>query len=326
MRILVETGSHKTEEVKQEQAIPQEVQEAMFNPVASSGDVSVIDMLGRISNAKYKKPVEVLLLREIFSGVKKIVFYSKSQNDKVQKIADWLNTNYVEVFKVVYSYGVLPLNFSINNNVMSITLIKKPTIRITDENLKCTNASIAIFTDEMQLVGVSLKTLLRSLINDITEIIARDSQINKNLGLLGIVSRGGTGGNGVLMDGDMEKIEERLNSRGEDFFGLITSESDLRFLKIDLPIAQLQLAEKLQQKLQLACAVIGVPYILLNTGGNMTYENQTEARVKFYETTIKAFAEIMLEAGRKLIKSSPEMVISNDLDYTIEQQTIKTTA
>ena len=34
----------------------------------------------------------------------------------------------------------------------------------------------------------------------------------------------------------------------------------------------------------------------------------------------------MLEAGRKLIKSMPEMVISNDLDYTIEQQTIKTTA
>ena len=326
MRILVETGSHKTPEVQQAQTIPQEVQEAMFNPVASSGGVSVIDMLGRISNAKYKKPVEVLLLREIFSGVKKIVFYSKSQNDKVQKIADWLNTNYVEVFKVVYSYGVLPLNFSINNNVMSITLIKKPTIRITDENLKCTNASVAIFTDEMQLVGVSLKTLLRSLINDITEIIARDSQINKNLGLLGIVSRGGTGGNGVLMDGDMEKIEERLNSRGEDFFGLITSESDLRFLKIDLPIAQLQLAEKLQQKLQLACAVCGVPYILLNTGGNMTYENQTEARVKFYETTIKAFAEIMLEAGRKLVKSTPEMVPSNDLDYTIEQQTIKTTA
>ena len=184
MRILVETGNHKTEEVKQEQAIPQEVQEAMFNPVASSGDVSVIDMLGRISNAKYKKPVEVLLLREIFSGVKKIVFYSKSQNDKVQHIADWLNTNYVEIFKVVYSYGVLPLNFSINNNVISITLIKKPTIRITDENLKCTNASVAIFTDEMQLVGVSLKTLLRSLINDITEIIARDSQINKNFTIL----------------------------------------------------------------------------------------------------------------------------------------------
>ena len=326
MRILVETGSHKTEEVKQEQIVPQDVQEAMFNPVASSGDVSIVDMLGRISNAKYKKPVEVLFLREIFSGIKKIVFYSKTQNAKVQQIADWLNTNYVEIFKVVYSYGVLPLNFSISNNVMSITLIKKPTIRVTDDALKCTNASVAIFTDEMQLVGVSLKTLLRTLINDITEIIARDSQINKNLGLLGIVSRGGTGGNGVLMQGDLEKIEERLNSRGEDFFGLITSESDLRFLKIDLPIAQLQLAEKLQQKLQLACAVCGVPYILLNTGGNMTYENQAEARVKFYETTIKAFAEIMLEAGRKLVKSMPEMKPSTDLDYTIEQQTIKTTA
>ena len=324
MRILVETGSHKTEEVKQEQAIPQDVQEAMFNPVASSGDVSVIDMIGRISNAKYKKPVEVLLLREIFSGVKKIVFHSKSQNEKVQQIADWLNTNYVEVFKVVYSYGVLPLNFNIKNEVMSITLIKKPTIRITDENLKCTNASVAIFTDEMQLVGVSLKTLLRSLINDITEIIARDSQINKNLGLLGIVSRGGTNGTGVILPGDLEKIEKKLNSRGEDFFGLITSESDLRFLKIDLPIEQLQLAEKLQQKLQLACAVIGVPYILLNTGGNMTYENQTEARVKFYETTVKAFAEIMLEAGRKLVRNLPDLVYSTDLDYTIEQQTIKT--
>ena len=326
MRILLETGSHNTEEVQQAQNVPQDVQDAMFNPVASSGDVSIIDMLGRISNAKYKKAVEVLLLREIFSGIKKIVFFSKIENPKVQQIAEWLNTNYVDIFKVVYSYGVLPLNFRIKNEVISITLIKRPSVRINDDNLKCSNASVAIFTDEMQLVGISLKTLLRSLINDITEIIARDSQINKNLGLLGIVSRGGTGGNGVLMNGDMEKIEQRLNSRGEDFFGLITSESDLRFLKIDLPIAQLQLAEKLQQKLQLACAVCGVPYILLNTGGNMTYENQTEARVKFYETTIKAFAEIMLEAGRKIIKSMPEMVYSTDLDYNIEQQTIKTTA
>lgn len=326
MRILLETGSHNTQEEQKEPTAPQDVQDAMFNPVASSGDVSIIDMLGRISNAKYKKAVEMLLLREIFSGIKKIVFFSKTENQKVQQIAEWLNTNYVDIFKVIYSYGVLPLNFSIKNEVMFIALIKKPAVRVIDDTLKCSNASVAIFADEMQLVGVPLKTLLRSLINDITEIIARDSQINKNLGLLGIVSRGGTGGNGVLMEGDMEKIEQRLNSRGEDFFGLITSESDLRFLKIELPIAQLQLSEKLQQKLQLACAVCGVPYILLNTGGNMTYENQTEARVKFYETTIKAFAEIMLEAGRKLIKSMPEMVRSTDLDYNIEQQTIKTTA
>jgi len=324
MRILVETGSHKTEEAPQQQPIPQEVEEALFNaPVASSGEVSIVDVLGRISNAKYKKSVEVLLLREIFSGIKKIVFASKTNNPKVQQIAEWLNTNYVDIFKVIYSYGVLPINFTKRQEVMDITLVKRPTVRIKDDELKC-NAHVAIFTDEMQLVGVSLKTLLRALVNDITEIIARDSQINKNLGLLGIVSRGGTNGTGVILPGDLEKIEKKLNSRGEDFFGLITSESDLRFLKIELPIAQLQLAEKLQQKLQLACAVIGVPYILLNTGGNMTYENQTEARVKFYETTVKAFAEIMLEAGRKLVKNLPDLVPSTDLDYTIEQQTIKT--
>ena len=58
----------------------------------------------------------------------------------------------------------------------------------------------------------------------------------------------------------------------------------------------------------------------------MTYENQAEARARFYDTTIKAIAETMLEVGRELIRKDNKLLIpSEDLDYRIEgEQNIET--
>ena len=71
----------------------------------------------------------------------------------------------------------------------------------------------------------------------------------------------------------------------------------------------------------MACNIVGVPYILINSGGNVTYENQAEARARFYDTTIKAFGETMLELGRELIRKDKKLLTpSEDLDFKIENE------
>ena len=53
----------------------------------------------------------------------------------------------------------------------------------------------------------------------------------------------------------------------------------------------------------------------------MTYENQAEARARFYDTTIKSFGETMLELGRELIRKNEKLIIpSEDLDFKIENE------
>ena len=112
-----------------------------------------------------------------------------------------------------------------------------------------------------------------------------------------------------------------MNSRGTDFFGILASNQGLRYLKIDLPLQSLDLAGRVESKIKLACNIAGVPYILINSGGNVTYENQAEARARFYDTTIKAFGETMLELGRELIRKNKNLLIpSEDLDFKIENE------
>lgn len=281
-------------------------------------ELSVLDFLGKISGRRYRSSIELLFMREILSGIKKVVFYSKSQNQEIEKIASFFNVNYKAAFISIYEYGVLAVDKKNND----IVIDKKPRIQRKDDELILKNL-VYVLADEMALTGYSLKSLLKSYIDDISEILQRDAQVSKNLGLLGIVCKERQEN---VSNTEIQKVEQKLNSRGSDFFGILASNQGLRYLKIDLPLQSLDLAGRIESKVKLACNIAGVPYILINSGGNVTYENQAEARARFYDTTIKAFAETELEVGREFIRKDNKLLIpSEDLDYRIEgEQNIET--
>ena len=284
----------------------------------SLSELSVLDFIGKVSGRRYHSSIELLFMREILSGIKKVVFYSKSQNQEVEKIASFFNVNYKDAFISIYEYGVLAVDKKNND----IVIDKKPRIQRKDDELILRNL-VYVLADEMALTGYSLKSLLKSYIDDISEILQRDAQVSKNLGLLGIVCKERQEN---VSNTEIQKVEQKLNSRGSDFFGILASNQGLRYLKIDLPLQSLDLAGRVESKIKLACNIAGVPYILINSGGNVTYENQAEARARFYDTTIKAIAETMLEAGRELIRKDNKLLIpSEDLSYKIEgEQNIET--
>ena len=280
---------------------------------SSLSELSVLDFLGKVSGRRYHSSIELLFMREILSGIKKIVFFSKSKNPEVERIASYLNINYKKAFLSIYEYGVLAVDMKNNE----IVIDRKPRIQRKDDDLILKNFAY-ILADEMVLTGYSLKSLLKAYIDDIAEILQRDAQVSKNLGLLGIVCKERQEN---VSNTEIQKVEKKLNSRGTDFFGILASNQGLRYLKIDLPLQSLDLAGRVESKIKLACNIAGVPYILINSGGNVTYENQAEARAKFYDTTIKAFGETMLELGRELIRKNKKLIIpSEDLDFKIENE------
>ena len=279
----------------------------------SLSELSVLDFLGKVSGRRYHSSIELLFMREILSGIKKIVFFSKSNNPEVERIASYLNINYKKAFLSIYEYGVLAVD--IKNN--EIVIDRKPRVQRKEDDFILKNFAY-VLADELVLTGYSLKSLLKAYIDDIAEILQRDAQVSKNLGLLGIVCKERQEN---VSNTEIRKVEQKLNSRGTDFFGILASNQGLRYLKIDLPLQSLDLAGRVESKIKLACNIAGVPYILINSGGNVTYENQAEARARFYDTTIKAIGETMLELGRELIRKDKNLLIpSEDLDYKIENE------
>lgn len=281
--------------------------------ISSSSDLrelGLVDFLGRVRTGNYVKSIEYLFIREIVNGLKKSVFVSMSKDRDVQNIADFLNVNYLKMFKSVYEYGAVAVKI-VNNEIV---LIPKPQILKNDTVMTIKAHSYRI-SEEMELIGTPMKNLLKSYINDIAECLFRDAQVSKNLGLLGIICKERAEN---MASGEIERVEKKLNSRNDDFFGLIASNQALRYLKIDLPLDKLDLAGRVISKIRLACSIVGVPYILIDSG-SVTYENQAEAYSRFYDSTIKGYAEIFLELGREIIRKNKKLMISSeDLTYIIE--------
>ena len=92
---------------------------------SSLSELSVLDFLGKVSGRRYHASIELLFMREILSGIKKVVFYSKSKNQEIEKIASFFNVNYKDAFISIYEYGVLAIDKKNND----IVIDKKPRIQ-----------------------------------------------------------------------------------------------------------------------------------------------------------------------------------------------------
>ena len=136
---------------------------------SSLSELSVLDFLGKVSGRRYHSSIELLFMREILSGIKKIVFFSKSENPEVERIVSFLNIHYKQAFLSIYEYGVLAVDMKNNELVID----RKPRVQRKDDDFILKNFAY-ILSDELLLTGYSLKSLLKSYIDDISEILQRE--------------------------------------------------------------------------------------------------------------------------------------------------------
>lgn len=115
-----------------------------------------------------------------------------------------------------------------------------------------------------------------------------------------------------------EQLSEAMTKTygwGADQLKYFLSQQELKVDKIDLQIKDLELRDNLLATFTALLNYFEIPVDLVI--GNSTYDNVREAKVFFYENTIKKYAENFLKLGRNLLTASNEFIPQNTITYRL---------
>lgn len=183
-------------------------------------------------------------------------------------------------------------------------------------SIELNDGEIIVFSECFQSTGHSDAWFLRDKLRFLDAINSSDYNLIENYGAMGIVSPQNDG-SVTGAEFDAEEISA-LQENYKKHYGITLGKWQLMFVprptsytKIDLPIAQLQLAEKRKYAISAVFSALGVPKELGVYFDNSTYENRKQAELDFYNGTIKKWAEVLLSVAEEMYA----YLMSSHMDY-----------
>lgn len=273
---------------------------------------------------KGDKPLGLIMysaiMNVIWKGISNISWENCGKNlFTVDKIVEFLDSNASILINQYIEYGficVLYDNKDKKYRIPNYNSIDGKGELVFDKNGRIVNKNAVVYySPQYQKNRTSLYQVALPVISEINHIAGSDSFLTETLGCLGLLT-------GQEISKNAEQRKEFMKSLrtnygiGEDKYQFILSDRDLHYQKIDPPVKDLQLIEKAKDFYKMLANLFGVPLPLL-LDDQSTYNNVREARIFFYENTIRYYAEIMLKVGKNLITASNEFIPQNSLTYRL---------
>lgn len=256
-----------------------------------------------------------MVLDTLYSGISNVSFLTQGKNrdNYVAKgIADFVDRNanllinnmlyngYIAVhYDKDYNYTILSMNDVKKDQFGSV--INRDTV-VVYSPLYQTSRKTAMMTIKPQL------DLIDTLANNLIASCG-------TMGVLPVIS-----GNSIPANPKFkEELAEAMSKQygwGDDQMKYFLSQQELKVDKIDLQLKDLELRDNLESAFKVLLNFLGVPVDLVI--GNSTFNNVSESRRFFYETTVRNHAESLLKIARALLTASPQFIPQSTITYRIE--------
>lgn len=102
---------------------------------------------------------------------------------------------------------------------------------------------------------------------------------------------------------------------GEDQMKYFLSKTDVKVQTIDLKVKELELRDNIIANFKMLLNYLEVPVDLVI--GNSTYANVESAKIYFYDTTVRKYAEIFLKIAQAMLTASTEYLPKSTITYHI---------
>lgn len=111
----------------------------------------------------------------------------------------------------------------------------------------------------------------------------------------------------------LESIKENYGTM-DDRFPFLLANNEMTWTPIQPDVAKLGFSDQIKDAYKILCNLFGIPTQLLFDDAS-TYNNVKEARISFYDTTIRSYAEVLLKVAQALLVASNEFIPKNALNY-----------
>lgn len=183
-----------------------------------------------------------------------------------------------------------------------------------DKNGKVINKyAVVVYSPQYQTEKTSLLRIAFPLIFWINKLAGSNDYLSETFGMFGVLS-----GKDIPLSPQgkkqlLDSINENYGSMDERFPFMLAN-NDMNWTPIQPDTAALSFDDKIKDAYKILCNLFGVPTQLL-FDDNSTYNNVKEARIAFYDTTIRSYAEVLLKVGQALLVESNEFIPKHNLNY-----------
>lgn len=173
--------------------------------------------------------------------------------------------------------------------------------------------AVVVYSPQYQSERTSLFKIAFPLICWINKLAGSQDYLAETFGCFGVLSSPdipmSPQGKRQLLD----SIKENYGSM-DDRFPFMLMNHDAKWTPVQPDAAKLGFSDQIKDAYKILCNLFGVPTQLL-FDDNSTYNNVKEARIAFYDTTIRSYAEILLKVAQALLVASNDFIPKNSLNY-----------
>lgn len=253
-----------------------------------------------------------VILNLIWKGLSNVTFESNQKGNTITTES---------IIRFIDSNATLLVNQYINQGYVCVFYDKHGNYRVpqlneikTDGNGQIINKfAVVYYSPTYQTERSSLYKLSIPLIMDLNKIAGAQDYLTDTLGVMGILS----GSDVPLSPAGKEQMLTSMNQNYglmDGKYRFLLANNDLKYQAVNPDVKNLGLTDRILEDYKILCNLWGVPLQLVFNDSS-TFNNVHEAKVFFYDSTIRYFSEILLKIARELLTASGQFIPQSSITY-----------
>lgn len=268
-----------------------------------------------------------LIMTTLYDGVSNVTFKSRKQVMVADEITSFIDRNASLLMNHMITRGYIAVSYIKNDNIVKYYIPQENDIK-KDEYGRIVNANtVVVYSTTYQMRRQPDIFVIRpqlDLLNTLCNTLVNSAD---SMGVLPIIWGNSIPANPQFKD-ELEAMMSRQYGWDSEKYRYFLSRQEVHTETIDLKVKDLELATNIEDTFGFLCRYFGVPTDLIL--GKSTFDNVSEAKKYFYDTTIRKWAEILLKVSRSLLTATgdfiPQEVITYSLDNVAELETTLSSA
>lgn len=254
------------------------------------------------------------ILNQLWHGISNITYdTTKPESHTIESIIQFVDSNATLLMNQYIKDGYICVFYDKDKNYR---LPNQNEVKLDQYGRVLNKYAVVIYSPQYQTERQSLLKIALPIIASINKMAGSEDYLTETLGCFGILSGQDIPINPAGKEQMLSQMTEKYGI-ADDKYKFMLANHDIKYTAIEPDIKSLGFQEKMKEAYKLLANLFGIPLPLIFDDAS-TFNNVKEAKVYFYDTTIRFYAEVILKVAQELLTASNDYIPKNAITYRIE--------
>lgn len=254
------------------------------------------------------------ILNQLWHGISNITYdTTKPESHTIESIIQFVDSNATLLMNQYIRDGYICVFYDKDKNYR---LPNQNEVKLDQYGRVLNKYAVVIYSPQYQTERQSLLKIALPIIASINKMAGSEDYLTETLGCFGILSGQDIPINPAGKEQMLSQMTEKYGI-ADDKYKFMLANHDIKYTAIEPDIKSLGFQEKMKEAYKLLANLFGIPLPLIFDDAS-TFNNVKEAKVYFYDTTIRFYAEVILKVAQELLTASNDYIPKNAITYRIE--------